>query len=71
MSSKLRQRHFEMHRFHDRVPHAKPRRIACLMELDGRLRMLSGQACQSKTQGGCMYRLRVRLYRRFGTKVTA
>lgn len=44
----------------------KPRRIACLTFEHGRLRVLSGHASEANSRGGCRYRMRLRLVRRFG-----
>lgn len=44
----------------------KPRRIACLTVERGRYRVLVGLASEARSRGGCLYRMRIRLVKRFG-----
>ena len=65
---RYRQRMFD-DRFHRGLPPHRSRRTAVWWD-DGlsRPRMLTGHADQSKSKYGRLYRLRVRLYRRFCTR---
>ncbi len=55
-------------RFHKNLPKTTTKRIARLMNFNGRLRLLLGTADKSRTAFGRMYRLRIRLYIRFCTR---